>query len=222
MASMYFVWKDPNCNGIDPEWIQITRKQFNEFTRRPENKGRKFTRTPIDPENRFKGVYVVEATNEAYRKWDAGWRKAQRGTDVLDLPKRKFKEQKCGVRDDEMTFEDTSEEYEANVDGNGEVESAYSNTCVGSMEEYADSQEELTLHDMIADPTVDVERDALIRMQLEETFSAAERLLTKAEKKVFYTMFRLGRDPLSAEETASILGCSHQNVSKTVERIRKN
>lgn len=44
MANKYFVWKDPNCNGEDIEWIEMDNIQFSAFIVLPENKFRRFIR----------------------------------------------------------------------------------------------------------------------------------------------------------------------------------
>lgn len=28
MANKYFIWKNPECNGNDHEWVEITGSQF--------------------------------------------------------------------------------------------------------------------------------------------------------------------------------------------------
>ncbi len=224
MASKYYVWKDPNCNGTNPEWIQMSRKNFLDFIKEPENACRKFIRIPIDPDKRTRGVYVIEATEEEYRKWDALRRREQRKTDILDLPKEKYKKQKCDSCDDDVFCD--SEGYENHeedtTESNADTEKPKSESiCVVSMDECFDRREELTLHDVIADESVDVERDVLVRIQLERAYAAAEKVLTKAEKRVLFAMFPRGGDILSEEKTAEKLDCSHQNVSNTLQRIRK-
>lgn len=31
MANRYFIWKNHECNGINPEWVEITGSQFFSF-----------------------------------------------------------------------------------------------------------------------------------------------------------------------------------------------
>lgn len=42
MAKKYLVWKDRNCNGINPEWIEMTGEEFYAFISKEENKKRRF------------------------------------------------------------------------------------------------------------------------------------------------------------------------------------
>lgn len=38
----YLVWKDATCNGVNPEWIFMTGKDFYKFIKKTENKNRNF------------------------------------------------------------------------------------------------------------------------------------------------------------------------------------
>ena len=42
MKKQYFVWKDPNCNGINPEWLEMTPREFYLFRKEPQNRTRLF------------------------------------------------------------------------------------------------------------------------------------------------------------------------------------
>ncbi len=65
----YFVWKDANCNGINPEWLEIGGKEFYELVNKPENAKRKFIPW-YDEDGEIKDTFLYEATEEAYRDWD--------------------------------------------------------------------------------------------------------------------------------------------------------
>lgn len=67
MAKKYLVWKDRNCNGINPEWIEMTGEEFYAFISKAENKKRRF----IVLNNRIcedADVIIMEANEEEYRK----------------------------------------------------------------------------------------------------------------------------------------------------------
>ncbi len=36
----YLIWKDANCNGINPEWIEVSGKEFHTIVSDPANKRR--------------------------------------------------------------------------------------------------------------------------------------------------------------------------------------
>lgn len=68
MSTQYFVWKDPNCNGINPEWLEMTAHEFFLFRREPENKERYFVILGAD-DCEEAGTLIMEATKDAYREW---------------------------------------------------------------------------------------------------------------------------------------------------------
>ena len=65
MAKKYYRWKDENCNGIDPEWVQMTGTQFKAF--KDNNKSRKFI--VIGDEALDDDILFMEATPEQYKIW---------------------------------------------------------------------------------------------------------------------------------------------------------
>lgn len=42
MSKKYFIWKDHSCNGVNPEWIELSGSEFYQFINKPENKTRRF------------------------------------------------------------------------------------------------------------------------------------------------------------------------------------
>ena len=69
MANQYFVWKDPNCNGINPEWVELTPQEYYAFVTCPLNEGRyfiDFNEDCIEEED----VLKMEVTAEEYAEWD--------------------------------------------------------------------------------------------------------------------------------------------------------
>lgn len=65
MAKKYLVWKDRNCNGINPEWIEMTGEEFYAFISKDENKKRRF----IVLNNRIcedADVIIMEANEEEF------------------------------------------------------------------------------------------------------------------------------------------------------------
>ena len=67
MANKYYIWKDPNCNGTNPDWIEISGEQFFALG---ENKTRKRYFKRID--DGFEDgadVLIFETTYEEYKEW---------------------------------------------------------------------------------------------------------------------------------------------------------
>ena len=67
MAKKYYAWKNANCNGHNPEWIEMNGAEFISFIRKPENKKRYFIEFfPDDPNE--DGV-LIETTKSKYDEW---------------------------------------------------------------------------------------------------------------------------------------------------------
>lgn len=67
METQYFVWKDPNCNGVNPEWVQLTRKQYLALVNDPKNSHRHFARL-LSGDCEEAGILVMEATERVYKE----------------------------------------------------------------------------------------------------------------------------------------------------------
>lgn len=64
----YLVWKDANCNGVNPEWISMSGKDFYKFIKNPENKNRYFM-TLDDRVCKDADIITMECTRESYKEW---------------------------------------------------------------------------------------------------------------------------------------------------------
>lgn len=67
MAKKYYAWKNANCNGHNPEWIEMNGTEFISFIRKPENKKRCFIEFFPDEPNED-GV-LIETTKSKYDEW---------------------------------------------------------------------------------------------------------------------------------------------------------
>ena len=65
----YLVWKDPSCNGINPDWQEITGQEFLALVRSPESKGRHFVKLFSENADGSDGCFVMESTKAEYLKW---------------------------------------------------------------------------------------------------------------------------------------------------------
>lgn len=91
MSNKYFIWKDEKCKGINPEWLEISGKEFYRLVSKPENAHRKFIKEPIDPENISMGFFVLEVTKDNYNKFDALRKRNERSEDVLNANRKRHK-----------------------------------------------------------------------------------------------------------------------------------
>ena len=69
MSKKYYIaWKDATCNGVNPEWIFMTGKDFYKFIKKPENKNRYFM-TLDDRVCNDADIITMECTKERYLEW---------------------------------------------------------------------------------------------------------------------------------------------------------
>jgi len=69
MKATYFVWKDPSCNGVNPDWREITGSDFYNLVRSLEGKGRFFVKIGAVNEDEGDASIVMESTKTEYVKW---------------------------------------------------------------------------------------------------------------------------------------------------------
>jgi len=69
MKTTYLVWKDQSCNGINPDWQEITGQEFLALVRSPESNGRHFVKLFSVSGDGSDGCIVLESTKEKYLKW---------------------------------------------------------------------------------------------------------------------------------------------------------
>lgn len=70
MKKQYLVWKNPDCNGLNPDWIELCGRDFYQFIRLPENRIRRF----IILNNRVckdATTIVIEANEVMFKKWES-------------------------------------------------------------------------------------------------------------------------------------------------------
>jgi hypothetical protein len=76
-ATTYLVWKNPNCNGNNPEWMQISGREFYALVNTSAGKKRHFIKLRKASENDVD--IVLEATATEY----VNWRKEKDHADYL-------------------------------------------------------------------------------------------------------------------------------------------
>lgn len=64
----YFAWKDAGCNGIDPEWIEISGEEFALLKK--ENPQRRFIPSYNEDDPEDGDCFLYEATKKAFRDWN--------------------------------------------------------------------------------------------------------------------------------------------------------
>ena len=69
MKTIYLVWKNPTEGGINPDWLQLSGKEFLTLVRSLEGKNRYFIKLANPDHETFDSQIIIEATKEAYTAW---------------------------------------------------------------------------------------------------------------------------------------------------------
>ena len=122
MKTTYLIWRDPACNGVNPEWQEISGKEFITLVRSPEAKGRYFIKLPSTNGDGSDDTIVVEATQASYLEWRSARNHADyirscgRDTSILSYHAMESEDGECFgeelLRDEGCDVED---EYFANL-----------------------------------------------------------------------------------------------------------
>ena len=181
MAKKYYRWKDENCNGINPEWVEMTGTEFLAFKRKPENKHRRF----IEYIDEFleTDTIVLEATRQKYNEWHS----------VDSNRKRNI-----------IAY----------------IEMGYTTV---SMDEEIDEQEEITLHEAVADKSVDVEESAILSYRIDKMHEAIA-MLSEDEADLIYALY-LNKPNMTERSYARQKGVSgvaiHKKKVIILEKMRE-
>lgn len=66
ISKKYFAWKYANCNGINPEWIEIDSTEYYRLVTQTE---RRFTKITDGVDDGYP-ILVLETTNDKAKEWD--------------------------------------------------------------------------------------------------------------------------------------------------------
>lgn len=69
MKTIYLIWKDLSCGGVNPDWQEITGQEFYALVDSVEAKERYFIKLPSSHANGSDGAIVMEATKSDYLNW---------------------------------------------------------------------------------------------------------------------------------------------------------
>jgi hypothetical protein len=66
IMTTYLAWKDPSCNGVNPQWEILSRKDFKRLVNTKSFNNRHFIRMQGSDTNDW---IVIEATESQYKDW---------------------------------------------------------------------------------------------------------------------------------------------------------
>ena len=177
MENKYFVWKDRNCNGINPEWRELSPREYYAFVTAPENKGRFFIDFNADCSEET-SVLMMEVTAEEYADWDR-------------------RRHRFNYRQ--------------------EMEREYEDTFV-SLDQEVPNTEEMLFHEVVADPNISTEGDALHQVEL-TCLRTNLGNLSPAEHEVIDALFIHNPDELGERAVAQKMGIPRMTLSNRKKRI---
>lgn len=114
MANKYYIWKDPNCNGTNPNWIEISGTQFYALGNDKTQK-RYFKRIDDGVEDGA-DVLIMETTYEEYKKWHKKQESKRRKKKRQEPYKPQFISLDDLVSDSEFTYNDVVPDASVNVE----------------------------------------------------------------------------------------------------------
>lgn len=74
MANKYYIWKDQNCNGTNPDWIEISGTQF--YALGNDKTQKRYFKRIADGVEDGADVLIMETTYEEYKDWHKKQEKA--------------------------------------------------------------------------------------------------------------------------------------------------
>lgn len=114
MASKYFIWKTPECNGINPEWIEITGPQF--FSLEKSKSIKRYFKRIDDGAEDGSDVLILETTYEEYKDWHKKQESKRRKKKRQQPYKPQFISLDDLVSDSEFTYSEVIPDTSVNVE----------------------------------------------------------------------------------------------------------
>lgn len=198
MANQFFIWKDTECKGKNPVWIELSGEDFLRFIKQPENSHRRFIKEYFDEDNKSLGFYKFEVTEENFRKWDARRKKSERSEDVLVAnKKKKYLSEK----------ENTDERVVNSI------------PTVVSFDAPLDEDEETNLYDIVPNGVNAYEK--IENSLLINDLRRASRSFSKSERKVLDWVVFNNPENKTEAQIATEHNVSQQYINKTMQKIIK-
>ena len=114
MANKYFIWKNPECNGINPEWIEITGTQF--FSLEKNKSIKRYFKRIDDGVEDGADVLILETTYEEYKDWHKKQESKRRKKKRQEQYKPQFISLDDLISDSEFTYCEVIPDVSVNVE----------------------------------------------------------------------------------------------------------
>lgn len=113
MSNKYFIWKESNCNGINPTWIEISGSQFFALVK---DKTQKRYFKKIDDDEEGTDVFVFETTYEEYKEWHKEQERKRRKRKAQSLYKPEIVSMDDNVSNTEFTYNDIVPDEDVDIE----------------------------------------------------------------------------------------------------------
>lgn len=114
MANKYYIWKDPGCNGTNPDWIEISGTQFYALGKDKTQK-RYFKRIDDGVEDGA-DVLIMETTYEEYKDWHKRQESKRRKKKRQEQYKPQFISLDDTVYNTEFTYNDVIPDEDISIE----------------------------------------------------------------------------------------------------------
>ena len=133
MANKYFIWKNPECNGINPEWIEITGLQF--FSLEKNKSIKRYFKRIDDGAADGADVLILETTYEEYKEWHKKQESKRRKKKRQEQYKPQVVSLDDLVSDTEFTYNDVVPDTSVNIENDvfADIESSMLQTVINTL-----------------------------------------------------------------------------------------
>lgn len=114
MANKYYIWKDVNCNGTKPDWIEISGAQF--FALGKDKTQKRYFKRIDDGVEDGADVLIMETTYEEYKDWHKKQESKRRKKKRQEQYKPQFISLDELVSDTEFTYSEVIPDTSVNVE----------------------------------------------------------------------------------------------------------
>lgn len=198
MANKYFIWKDAECKGVNPVWVELSGADFYKFINNPQNSKRRFVKEYFE-DDKNSGYCKFEVTEERFREWRTMQKRKERNEDML----------MANIKKHRLLDKDEVDENAVKA-----IPSVLSFDAPLS-----DDEEETTYHDIVPDMECGYE-NVEHQMLVNKLYQILE-CLSDEEREVLNHIYFNNSENKSENEIAKEMNISHQLLGYRKKKILK-
>lgn len=198
MANKFFIWKDAECKGVNPVWVELSGEDFYKFINNPKNSKRWFVKEYFE-DDKNSGYCKFEVTEERFREWRTLQKRKERNEDMLI----------ANIKKHRLLNKDEVDENAAKA-----IPSVLSFDAPIS-----DDDDETTYHDIVPDTESGYEK-VEIELMLEKLHRILE-CLSDDEKEILNYLYFNNTENKGEIEISAQIGISQQVLNYRKKKILK-